>query len=166
MMSGGSTSGRVERSCPNLTKVGPSSSSISRRCWPRCEGAPSAAIRCCHGSRSVSLWVSKKYPNPCLTATWAISEIRPRFRVLVLATGSVCHAHRPCPVGGWYAGEGPVALRAVGELGREAGRCRLRGLAPQAHHLFADDLRRLGVARAVPRQLAQVDRLPPHDRAR
>ena len=37
MMSGGTTSGRVESSWPNLTKVGPSSSSISRRCWPRCD---------------------------------------------------------------------------------------------------------------------------------
>ena len=37
-MSGGTMSGRVESSWPNLTKVGPSSSSSSRRCWPRCEG--------------------------------------------------------------------------------------------------------------------------------
>jgi hypothetical protein len=36
-MSGGTTSGRVERSCPNLTNVGPSSSSIARRRRPRSE---------------------------------------------------------------------------------------------------------------------------------
>ena len=35
MMSGGTTSGRVESSWPNLTNVGPSSSSISRRWRPR-----------------------------------------------------------------------------------------------------------------------------------
>ena len=36
-MSGGTTSGRVDRSWPNLTNVGPSSSRTSRRCWPRAE---------------------------------------------------------------------------------------------------------------------------------
>ena len=41
MMSGGTTSGRVESSWPNLTNVGPSSSSISRRCRPR--AVPSTA---------------------------------------------------------------------------------------------------------------------------
>ena len=35
MMSGGTMSGRVERTWPNFTNVGPSSSSISRRCTPR-----------------------------------------------------------------------------------------------------------------------------------
>ena len=39
-MSGGTTSGRVESSWPNLTNVGPSSSSISRRRRPRSEPAP------------------------------------------------------------------------------------------------------------------------------
>jgi len=29
------TSGRVDRSCPNFTNVGPNSSNISRRCRPR-----------------------------------------------------------------------------------------------------------------------------------
>ena len=37
MMSGGRTSGRIESSWPNLTKVGPSSSRSSRRCLPRSE---------------------------------------------------------------------------------------------------------------------------------
>ena len=38
MMSGGKMSGRIESSWPNLTKVGPSSSSISRRWRPRSDG--------------------------------------------------------------------------------------------------------------------------------
>ena len=41
MMSGGRTSGRIESSWPNLTKVGPSSSRSSRRCLPRSEAGPS-----------------------------------------------------------------------------------------------------------------------------
>ena len=52
MMSGGSTSGRVESSWPNFTKVGPSSSSISRRWRPRSVGAPSSSGSFCFpGSR-------------------------------------------------------------------------------------------------------------------
>ena len=43
MMSGGTMSGRVESSCPNLTNVGPSSSSISRRWRPRAV-PPSASV--------------------------------------------------------------------------------------------------------------------------
>ena len=42
-MSGGTTSGRVESSWPNLTKVGPSSSSISRSRRPRSETVASPA---------------------------------------------------------------------------------------------------------------------------
>ena len=63
MMSGGTMSGRVESSWPNLTNVGPSSSSISRRCRPRWVGdasASSAAGGRGQGSRSVSLWVSSQ----------------------------------------------------------------------------------------------------------
>ena len=73
-----------------MTNVGPSSSSISRRCWPRSDGVPSVSERFMRpGIRSVRRWVSKKYPNPCLTATCAISETRPRLRVAVFATRSV-----------------------------------------------------------------------------
>ena len=64
MMSGGTMSGRVESSWPNLTNVGPSSSSISRRCWPRWVGAASASSDATgvrgQGRRSVSLWDSSK----------------------------------------------------------------------------------------------------------
>ena len=61
-MSGGTTSGRVESSWPNLTNVGPSSSSISRRCRPRSEpvASGSASTRLVHGKMSVSLCRSKK----------------------------------------------------------------------------------------------------------
>ncbi len=45
MMSGGTMSGRVESSCPNLTNVGPSSSSISRRCRPRAVPSIAGVVR-------------------------------------------------------------------------------------------------------------------------
>ncbi len=48
-MSGGTMSGRVERSWPNLTNVGPSSSSIARTRWPRVE--PSSASASISASR-------------------------------------------------------------------------------------------------------------------
>src|SRR3954451_4538879 len=80
-MSGGTTSGRVESSCPNLTNVGPSSSSISRRCRPR--AVPSIA-------GSPALRPSTAYPKPWRTATCAISLRRPRFRCFgLVATRSV-----------------------------------------------------------------------------
>ena len=54
-------SGRVESSWPNLTKVGPSSSSISRRCTPRWFAAlGTAAPRWPNGRRSFSLCFSMK----------------------------------------------------------------------------------------------------------
>ena len=52
MMSGGTMSGRVESSWPNLTNVGPSSSSISRRCRPRAVG-PSGSTRAARGGPSI-----------------------------------------------------------------------------------------------------------------
>ena len=60
MMSGGTTSGRVDSSCPNLTNVGPSSSNTSRRCCPRADAplSDAAASRASAerpGRRSVSL---------------------------------------------------------------------------------------------------------------
>ena len=65
MMSGGTTSGRVDSSCPNFTNVGPSSSNTSRRCCPRAElpsgdAAASRASADRPGSRSVSLCISRK----------------------------------------------------------------------------------------------------------
>ena len=88
MMSGGTTSGRVESSWPNFTKVGPSSSSASRRRWPRfecapCTDAPSASTSSAdrRGRRSLSRCASKKYPKPWRTMTCAISDRRPIVRV-------------------------------------------------------------------------------------
>src|SRR5690242_19384957 len=90
-MSGGTTSGRVERSWPNFTNVGPSSSSTSRRCWPRAEEAPCSAATCVRrssaerpGRRSLSLCASRKYPKPCFTMTCAISDRRPMLRVVLM----------------------------------------------------------------------------------
>ncbi len=60
MMSGGTMSGRVDRSCPNFTNVGPSSSSTSRRCWPRADGVIVSSSTLRPGMRSVSLCASKK----------------------------------------------------------------------------------------------------------
>ena len=81
-MSGGTTSGLVERSCPNLTKVGPSSSSIWRTRRPRGEpSSPSTESSCSRReSRPPGRCVSKKYPNPCFAATCEISEMRPSRR--------------------------------------------------------------------------------------
>src|SRR5215208_6291576 len=98
--SGGTMSGRVERSWPNLTNVGPSSSSISRKWRPRAVPPPSTAD---------FFRPSRAYPNPCLTATWAISLSRPRLRCFGrVATRSVLHGgtrallglrHFPCAQG-------------------------------------------------------------------
>ena len=44
-MSGGTTSGRVERSCPNFTNVGPSSSSIIAQAPAAIRGGPGVAVR-------------------------------------------------------------------------------------------------------------------------
>ena len=82
MMSGGTMSGRVESSWPNFTNVGPSSSSISRRCLPRSVVEP--VSRCRRPSTTK--------PKPCRTATWAISPRRPMLAVfeLVEAIPSQC----------------------------------------------------------------------------
>ncbi len=78
-------SGRVERSWPNLTNVGPSSSSISRRCRPRHggvlggRGAPPFGVN----------------PNPWRTATCAISPRRPMLAVFEPRAIAQC-----CTLGG------------------------------------------------------------------
>src|ERR1700745_4276292 len=87
MMSGGTTSGRVESSCPNLTNVGPSSSSISRRWRPRTVAVSDDGAR----------RPSSTNPNPWRTATWAISPSRPMLAVFDGAMRSVLHASRACP---------------------------------------------------------------------
>ena len=59
----------------------PSSSSISRRRWPR--GEPSGSTSTSRPSRERTTdgpRVSNRYPNPCLAAIWAISDIRPSCR--------------------------------------------------------------------------------------
>ena len=70
-------SGRVESSWPNLTKVGPSSSSISRR-WRPSAGRFWASMT--DERRSVRR--SNTNPKPCFVATWAISRTRPIVRRL------------------------------------------------------------------------------------
>ena len=67
MMSGGITSGRVESSWPNLTNVGPSSSSISRSRRPRSASCVLSLLR----RRSI------RYPKPWRVATRPISDSRP-----------------------------------------------------------------------------------------
>ena len=125
--SGGTMSGRVERSWPNLTNVGPSSSSISRRRWPRGDRPPSASTsrprreRTAPGPR-----VSNRYPKPCLAATWAISEIRPSCRTAGLAL-TLTSPFRP---GAGGARAGRAGARAPRTRG--ASRARPRGRARRA----------------------------------
>ena len=88
-MSGGITSGRVERSWPNLTNVGPSSSSISRSRRPRSASCVSSLLR----RRSI------RYPKPWRVATRPISESRPILRWGRVGRPTSCGqlAERPRP---------------------------------------------------------------------
>src|SRR5829696_2390954 len=71
----GSMSERVERTCPNLTKVGPRSSRVRRNLTPkfgaRNSCSPFFSLR--------SRLTSKTNPNPCRTRTRLIWEKRLRF---------------------------------------------------------------------------------------
>ena len=82
-------SGRVESSWPNFTNVGPSSSSISRRCRPRAVPSP-AAIVC----RRPSTSVAEAVPDGDLGDLAQASDIpllRPRGHALSVA----CHERHP-----------------------------------------------------------------------
>ena len=90
-MSSGRMSGRVLRSCPNLTKVGPSSSNISRMCRPRCAGGGGFGRRQCLKPGGMRCR-SKKYPNPWRKATSDTSRIRSRLRMRVSRPGCLAGA--------------------------------------------------------------------------
>ena len=109
-------SGRVESSWPNLTKVGPSSSSISRRWRPRA-GRFCASITV----ERRSACRSKTKPKPCLVATWAISRTRPivRRRSASVAMGGMLEARRCLPL----HGPGPGMRRVRPARRRPWSRC-------------------------------------------
>src|SRR5262245_60256842 len=108
-MSSGTTSGLVESSCPNLTKVGPSSSSISRSRRPRSDGRSSSVVR---RRRSTM------YPKPCRVATLPISDRRPIVRCFGCAgTSSVWHAQATSAPARLLALLGLEQAQAVLELG-------------------------------------------------
>ena len=103
----------VERSCPNLTKVGPSSSSISRRCWPRCERLIVLLQREMARTGYRPRGVSNQSSKPWRTATCASRRprlrvaARPSLRVTDYSRGADGDGSLPCPRPGSVQGATP-----------------------------------------------------------